>query len=423
MEKIKVWISNAFNLTLLERNRYNWVDYLRGIVILLVVYHHAYIGIQRSGISLPASVAEANIVFYSFRMPLFFIISGVFTRLSLTNRPVKDLIAVKYDKIFYPYLIWAFLQVSLQIILSNFTNSARDYHDYFYILYQPRQLDQFWYLPALFNATMVYLFLKTRLKLATGMNLLLGVIFYLTAPFLSKVSMISDWMQFYLFFAIGGELISKFIFKPAVQQRAKNPLTLLVLLPFFIMTQVYYLHHHTGSSISEVNQAGSIMDAPYLYLLNASNFLLIAFVGCATLITLAFLLEKWNKLSFLRILGYHSLYIYITHVIIVGFVRFLFVYVLQYYNPLVILVTAITLGVTLPILFYNLWGRTKLAFLFTSKRKPVLAPVPAAPKIQTIESIPVQRAPLPTDMGGSIIVGSFRDVPVNPRSFDSPEGA
>src|SRR5215203_3254614 len=133
MENFRVWISKSFNLPILKRNRYNWVDYLRGIVILLVVYHHTYLGIERSGLDVPASVGDANMVFYSFRMPIFFIISGVFTSISLTYKPLKDLIWIKFDKILYPYFIWAFLQITLQILLSSVTNSDRTYYDYLYI--------------------------------------------------------------------------------------------------------------------------------------------------------------------------------------------------------------------------------------------------------------------------------------------------
>ena len=70
MKNIRAWISDAFNLPILQRNRYNWVDYLRGIVILLVVYHHTYLGIQRSGMDVPSSVSDANMVFYSFRIQI-----------------------------------------------------------------------------------------------------------------------------------------------------------------------------------------------------------------------------------------------------------------------------------------------------------------------------------------------------------------
>ena len=367
MKNTKEWITKAFNSTILEQKRYCWVDYLRGIVILLVVYHHAYLGIQRSGVPTPDSIEDANMVFYSFRMPLFFIISGIFTNLSLAKRPVKDLIWAKYDKILYPYFIWSFLQITLQIFLSNFTNSERSFQDYLYILYQPKSLDQFWYLPALFNATMVFLFFKIKVRPKMKTHLLIGLAFYLAAPFLNDVSMMSNWMRFYLFFVIG-DGVSGFIFKKPVQQQLKKLSTFLLLVPIFILAQYFYLHNNVGVKAMETT-IHTFHGNYKLYAINEVNFLFTSLVGCTTLIILAFLLEKWDRFSFLRVLGFHSLYIYIAHVIVVGFVRSLFTQVFHIDNYLIILPSAIAFGVTIPIIFYNLLGKTYLWFLFSSRKK------------------------------------------------------
>src|SRR5580693_6950474 len=89
----------AFNTSLLQKSRLPWVDYLKGIAILLVVYRHVLIGIQRyvagqqaKGIDLPDVpdfLEKANMVFFSFRMPLFFILSGIFISGSLKKRSLK----------------------------------------------------------------------------------------------------------------------------------------------------------------------------------------------------------------------------------------------------------------------------------------------------------------------------------------------
>jgi fucose 4-O-acetylase-like acetyltransferase len=367
MENIRGWILNAFNLPILQRNRYNWVDYLRGVVILLVVYHHTYLGLQKSGLDVPASIADANIVFYSFRMPLFFIISGIFTNRSLKYKSIKNIVWTKYDKILYPYFIWAFIQVSLQIILSNFTNSERTFHDYLYILYQPRQLDQFWYLPALFNATMIFIFIKTKLRPKWSLHLVFGFLLYLSSPFLDSISMLSDWMRFYLFFVLG-DVIADFIFKKSVQDKAKKPITILLLLPFFIAAQIYYLRNNFAERLLNTTVSDLFNANPGQYVFYELNFLLIALTGCATLIIFSLLLEKWNKISFLRILGYHSLYIYIIHLIVVGFARLFLIRILHVNNLGVILLTCIVLGVIIPIAFYNLLGKKQLWFLFSTRK-------------------------------------------------------
>src|SRR5437016_1414734 len=148
---IKGWWSRALNLSVLQKNRWPWVDYLKGIAIILVVYRHVLIGIGRSGIYIPNYLTNANMIFYSFRMPLFFILSGLFISGSLAKRSLKKIISIKFENLLYPYLIWSFLQITLQIAMSGITNADRSLIDYTYILYQPRKLDQFWYLSALFN--------------------------------------------------------------------------------------------------------------------------------------------------------------------------------------------------------------------------------------------------------------------------------
>jgi fucose 4-O-acetylase-like acetyltransferase len=389
MKNSMAWISHAFNLTILEKNRYSWVDYLRGVIILLVVYHHAYLGIERSGIPMPETVGKANMIFYSFRMPLFFIISGVFTTISLSKQSVKDLVFVKFDKILYPYFIWAFIQVTLQIFMSHFTNSDRSAHDYLYILYQPKQLDQFWYLPALFNSTMVFIFFKTKVKPRMWIHLLLGLALFIIAPFLNDISMLSNWMRFYLFLVIG-DLISGILFTNTLQRQLKKPITLIIFLPIFIGAQVVYLHNNVGFKAMETTIATFHGDNT-LYALNELNFLITSLIGCITLIIIAFMLEKWNKLSFLRVIGFHSLYIYMIHVIVIGLVRTVLVHFFHFNNPLVILVIVIAFGVTIPIVFYNLLGRSYLWFLFSTRKKAGIETITKQPRtIQTTTSVQSQ---------------------------------
>jgi fucose 4-O-acetylase-like acetyltransferase len=362
------WLSKAFNLPILERNRLAWVDYLKGIAIVLVVYRHVLIGIQRSvatarasGLNIPevpGYLEKANMIFFSFRMPLFFILSGIFISGSLAKRTLKQVIGIKFDNLLYPYFVWVFLQVTLQILLGANTNSNRTLINYTYILYQPRALDQFWYLPALFNTTVIYLLVKTYLKPPAWGQLLIGLALYFCSPFVHNISMISDWMEFYLFFALG-DCISVFFFKESTQRFLKNPYTLLAITPVFFLTQVYYLAHPTEPG--------------------KADFLAIALIGCFSMFILSFRMQIWNVLRFLRIIGYHSLYIYVTHVFIAGLVRLSLTKFLNIHNPFILLACGIFFGVTIPIIFYNLLVLNgPLWFLFSFNRPQ---PKPATAKV------------------------------------------
>jgi fucose 4-O-acetylase-like acetyltransferase len=356
---INKFLSRAFNLPILKKSRLPWVDYLKGIAIVLVVYRHVLIGIQRSVIAaqaqganipdVPSWLEKANMIFFSFRMPLFFILSGIFISGSLAKRTLRQVIAIKFDNLLYPYLIWCFLQVTLQVLLGANTNSNRTLIDYTYILYQPRALDQFWYLPALFNTSVIYLLVKTKLKPPAWGQLLIGAALYFLSPAVHQISMIADWMEFYLFFALG-DTISAYFFKESTQRFLKNPWTLLLITPVFFLTQMYYLGHYTEPG--------------------KADFLLIAIIGCLSMFILSFRMQSWNVLSFLRIIGYHSLYIYVTHVFVAGLVRLSLTRFLHIHNPFVLLLTGIFFGITIPIIFYNLLVLDgPLWFLFSFKRK------------------------------------------------------
>jgi fucose 4-O-acetylase-like acetyltransferase len=359
-------ISKAFNLPALQKSRLYWVDYLKGIAIILVVYRHSLLGIQRSGLSIPDAFVNANMIFYSFRMPLFFMLSGIFISRSLAKRTVGQFISAKFETLLYPYLIWVTIQVTLQIVMSSFTNSERTLIDYTYIFYQPRNLDQFWYLPALFNATVIFVLLKKYVNGKWWLQIALGIGFYFLSPYLQNISMLSDWMEFYIFVAMG-DAISEVFFKERVQNLFKSYLTLILATPVFIFAQVYYLNHQTTQL----------------------QFLCIAFIGCFTMLCLAFIFQKLNILSFLRIYGYHSLYIYVIHVMVAALTRIFLMHVMHVNNSLVILFTCIIVASTLPVIIYNLIIRDNvLWFLFTYKRKHKKQPKPSginigSPVVQT----------------------------------------
>lgn len=53
--------------------RESWVDYAKGIDILLVVFGHVNRGLQAAGIIMPSKLYHlVDSIIYSFHMPLFF---------------------------------------------------------------------------------------------------------------------------------------------------------------------------------------------------------------------------------------------------------------------------------------------------------------------------------------------------------------
>ena len=366
--RTNAFISKAFNLPVIEKSRLPWVDYLRGISILLVVYRHVLLGIERSGVYVSSYLMTANMIFYSFRIPLFFILSGIFLNMSLKKRSIKQYISNKFETLLYPYFIWATLQITIQIFMSSFTNAQRTWIDYTYLFYQPRELDQFWYLPALFNVSMFYSLIKHYFKPTIFIQIVLGLVFYFLSSHVQQISILSDWMLFYFFFALG-DLVSKLFFKDNFQKVLKSPFTFLAVIPLFILTQMYFINHDIDSTSTDF----------YIQ----SQFIIIAVIGCFSMFVVAFLVQRLNILTFLRIIGYHSLYIYVMHVMIAASVRIILTRVFGVENAEVLLITGIFFGITASIIIYNIFIRNGIFwFLFTYKKPK------SKPSATTIKDMP-----------------------------------
>ena len=68
----------------------NWVDYAKGLGIILVVYGHISEGVFNAGMTMNRSLyTTIDTIIYSFHMPLFFLLSGLFFTSSLTKRGFK----------------------------------------------------------------------------------------------------------------------------------------------------------------------------------------------------------------------------------------------------------------------------------------------------------------------------------------------
>jgi fucose 4-O-acetylase-like acetyltransferase len=132
----------------MAQGRDAWVDYAKAIGILLVVYGHVARGVYNAGIPMDAALYErVDSIIYSFHMPLFFFLSGLFFIHSLRRRGPAALTANKIDTIVYPYLLWSLTQGLAEVWMSGYTTGNATLSEVL-ALWDPRV--QFWFLYALF---------------------------------------------------------------------------------------------------------------------------------------------------------------------------------------------------------------------------------------------------------------------------------
>src|SRR4028119_177507 len=116
-------MKDVFNYRyVLERNRFPWIDYARGICIILVCYRHSFEGLINAGF--PTNkyplLELINSSLVTFRMALFFILSGSFISGTLAKKKYRTYVADRFKVILYPMLIWGAIQITLQLVFSNF---------------------------------------------------------------------------------------------------------------------------------------------------------------------------------------------------------------------------------------------------------------------------------------------------------------
>lgn len=367
----------------MKASRLNWIDYARGIAIILVCYRHVYEGSKEAGIPVKdySFLEYANISLYSFRMPLFFIVSGLFLFRSLQKKGLKQYIEGRGRTILYPYFLWGALQLTLQMFFTKYTNAHPTPSSYLDLLYQPRECAQFWYLLALFNVSVLYSFTKYFLKLSAVYNIILGIVFFYLSSLIYQQNInagfLSDILHYYIFFSIG-DFLSNYLLDEKNQKYFGTGKILLLLLIPFGAGQAYFLlenWHHSTAKYMHVEYY-----QPFV-------FLLIAMIGCVFIMNLSFYLQRKNSLKWLTILGKNSLYIYVAHVIVFAFVRIILDKFLGIQNVAVILVTGIASGLIVPVLLYRLAVHWNMRWIFTLEKKP-------EPKVSmTVDSSTASPAP------------------------------
>ncbi len=345
--------------------RLTWIDYAKGVAILLVLYRHVWEGIKNSGIAIQEyiSIEHANILFFSFRMPLFFIVSGAFVAGSLKKRGLQSFVATKARTILYPYFLWGCLQITLQLVFSKYVNADRTVNDYLYLFYLPRKVEQFWYLYALFNVTVLYVLAKVKLNFNPWQNIGMGIGFFYLSSLASQhhinIGFVGDILHYYLFFGIG-DAIGRYVTDRNNYKYFESWKLLLILLVPFVISQAYFLHE---------NLAYSKENYEFVETWQPFVFVLIALCGCSFILCLAFFLQKTKILNWLHVLGRHSLYIYVAHVMVLASTRVFMTKILGIYNVPVLLITGIVAGLIVPVILYKVAVKIKMGWIFSLERK------------------------------------------------------
>ncbi len=351
LNRVTKFLKSSFSI---HERSLGWINLARGFIIIMVVYRHSFEGIRNSGIDISAYryLEVLNNMMYTFRMPLFFIISGILMNLSLKKSGLGQYVRKRAEYILYPYVVWCVIQISLKMLLPRYVNGETSWSSYLDILYNPREIEQFWYLYALFNIMALYSLLKIKFRINPLLHLLIALAFYFIAQYTFnhgiRLYFINDILGHYLFFA-AGDLASTFVLDPKNREKIASYRTFFIVLPVFLVLHYYYLTNP------------EVLTKPFM--------LLITFSGIIFAVIVSFLLEKTKGLQWLKVLGANSLYIYLMHVMIMAANRIFLLKVLKIDSMPVVLFANIVVGLFIPIIIYNIMMKTGFWWLF-SPNKP-----------------------------------------------------
>lgn len=351
-----------------NEKRWLWIDYDKGISILLVGYGHCLDTLEGHGLNLEGYPFFNYIgtFLYGFRMPMFFIVSGLLVARSLNKKGLGGYVGDRTNNILYPLMVWGIIETTLQLVMGKVTHNTVSPMNYLNLIINPRDTGHFWYLNALFCIGVIYALLRTVLKLKPYMQLIFGAVLYSISAYIYKyhipVGLFADICEYYIFFALG-DVITKVMLDENNIKKFASWVYFFPLMAAFIGVQYYF----TQFNIKITPDGRSYVEhqMPFIFFFEA-------LLGCIMSVNISFLLQRYQKLAFLRIVGYHSLFIYCVQIIFMTISRFVFVNGLHitYVPALIPLVWAS--GTILPIFFYNFCLRYGMWWLYTY-RKPAKA--------------------------------------------------
>ena len=322
--------------------RTNWVDYAKAIGIVLVVYGHVARGLFNAGMGLSGPLYHlADSVVYSFHMPLFFFLSGLFFHHSYSKLGGVGLTLNKLDTIVYPYLLWSILQGGAEVVLSNYTNGNVLFSDVL-ALWNPRA--QFWFLYALFLVFVVtsLLYYFTSQKRIIIIFILLALLNVNCEVFfdVQSVEFVAENTVFFVF----GIIFMKY----DLTRVFSSYKSLLATTMLFCIAQ-YLFHGYLGLT----------------YINKGVDSLLLACISIVFVVSLSIALSK-SPNRFLAYLGASSMAIYLMHILAGSGARVVLHRFLGVDAVAVNLVAGCLAGIFIPLLALRLINAWRIPYVFAA---------------------------------------------------------
>lgn len=321
--------------------RAGWVDVAKGMGILIVVIGHAIGGLLSARLfAQDSGWAAAFYLIYTFHMPLFFLLAGLFVQPRVAGDGGAFLRSA-LTRIAWPYLLWSVVQLLVIGALGGAVNTPTEFGPWRVValLWQPTS--QFWFLQALLV-----------LHLTSGLLLpRFGAVWLLVLMLLARG--VGEWIElpplletparFGLFYALG------VLAGPAMLRRVgsvSRPRALLIAAVAFAVWAAVAIPAYLGGLgyWSPLTLPASL-------------------AGSVVVLALATLPQAARAAPWVA-LGQASMAIYVMHVLFVAGTRIVLVKVFGVDTPVLIFALALAAGLAGPLVLRGLAARAGATRLF-----------------------------------------------------------
>ena len=317
--------------------RVDWVDYAKGICIILVVMMHSTLGVEKAvgeTSALHAFIEWAR----PFRMPDFFLISGLFLA-SRIDRPWRAYLDTKVVHFAYFYFLWMTIAIAVKSpgIAADGGGWGAVPQTWALSFVEPWSTLWFIYLLAVFFVVA---------KLARGIP---PLYVWLVAAALEIAPIETGWMvvdEFasrFVYFYTGYVLANRIFDFAAALERAHVPV-ILAALACWAVANAWLVHQGTA------------------FLPGLS--LPIGFVGIGAVIAVSVLLARFGRFAAIRYCGMNSIVIYLAFFLFMAASRGVLLKAGLADHPSLVSLLVTAAGVVGPLLLTWAVRGTRLAFLF-----------------------------------------------------------
>ena len=336
--------------------RVDWVDYAKGICIVMVVMMHSTLGVEvaagRHGfMGLVVEFARP------FRMPDFFLISGLFLS-RVIDRDWRTYLDRKVVHFFYFYVLWTAIQFAFKA--SSF--AATDGWAHVGVLYLQSFIEPFGTLWFIYMLPVFFVVTKLTRRVPP-------LLIWTIAAALETARISTDWTvidefaaRFVYFYS--GYILASYVFALADHTKEKPGQMILGLAAWSVAHGILVF--------------AGLGDAPVISLI-------LGFAGACAVIVTGTLLARMHWLNWLRYLGEHSIVVYLAFFLPMAATRILLLRlgIIQDIGVISIIVTIAGIFGALVIWWWA--RRTGLNFLFERPQRYWIAPPRPRDTLQAAE--------------------------------------